>query len=158
MKLRDIEVQTAEVADLDEILSLINKTNHEWYIKIIPEEHWTEPFLTRKQLDKMSTFMEFFVQRYDGEIISVGSFGTRDDNTAWIPLMYVRSDFQRKGIGSDMMLYLENKARERKFQEIHLETDSEAEWAVRFYEKHGYALFKKEENPWGYHIWMEKQL
>ncbi len=143
---------------MDEILSLINKTNHEWYIRIIPEEHWTEPFLTRTQIDKMATFMDFYVLRQEEEIIAVGSFGTRDESTAWIPLMYVRTDFQRKGIGSFLMVYLEKMAKERNFEKVHLETDSEAEWALKFYRKHGYSIFKKDKNPWGYHVWLEKHL
>lgn len=158
VKIDDVEIQPAKDQDMNQILSLINNTNREWYSRIIPEEHWIEPFLTRKQLDEMATFMEFSVQRVDGEIISVGSFGVRDEKTARIPLMYVRSDYQRKCIGSDMIHFLEEIARERNFQTIHIETDSEAKWAVGFYEKHDYTLFKKDKNPWGYHIWMKKQL
>ena len=44
------------------------------------------------------------------------------------------------------------------FTKIHLETDSEAEWAINFYKKHGYSLFKKNKNPWGHHVWLEKNL
>jgi GNAT superfamily N-acetyltransferase len=106
----------------------------------------------------MATSMEFYVLREDSEIIAVGSFSTRDETTAWIPVMYVRSDFQRKGIGSDLLQFLEEIARGRNFMNINLETDNAAYWAVNFYEKHGYTTFKKDPNPWGHHIWMKKQL
>ncbi|MFW9925882.1 MAG: GNAT family N-acetyltransferase [Candidatus Thorarchaeota archaeon] len=153
-----IEFETAEKSDLEDILSLVNTINHEWFSKIIPKEYYHAPFLTRKQLDTMATSMEFYIHRKKGKIIAVGSFGTRDKKTAWIPLMYVHSKYQRKGIGSSLMRFLEKKAKTLNFTKIHLETDSEAEWAVSFYRKHGYSIFKKDKNPWGYHIWLEKAL
>ncbi|MHA1479947.1 MAG: GNAT family N-acetyltransferase [Candidatus Thorarchaeota archaeon] len=153
-----MELVKAEDTDLDEILSFVNEINREWYSKIIPAEHWREPFLTKEQLQKMSTIMEFFVHRKEGSIIAVGSFGTTDEETAWIPLMYVRSDSQRKGIGSSLMYYLEEIAQQKKFRRIQLETDSKAEWALNFCRKHGYSIFKKYKNPLGYHVWLEKLL
>ncbi|MFW9770164.1 MAG: GNAT family N-acetyltransferase [Candidatus Thorarchaeota archaeon] len=158
MKKSDVIFEKAQILDLDEILSLVNITNKEWYSKIIPKEHYQEPFLTKEQLDNMSTFMDFFVHRVDGEIVAVGSFSIRDEEIAWIPLMTVRSDFQRRGIGSELMLYLENLAKEQGFSNIQLETDSMADWALNFYTKHGYSVFKKEKNPWGHHVWLEKPL
>ena len=158
MKESIIEFEKAEEKDLDEILVFVNEVNREWYSKIIPSEHWSEPFLTKKQIQEMSEFMDFFVHRRDDSIIAVGSFGTTDEETAWIPLMYVRSDNQRKGIGSSLMYYLEEIAQQKKFRRIQLETDSKAEWALSFYRKHGYSIFKKAKNPWGYHVWLEKLL
>ncbi|MGY5880108.1 MAG: GNAT family N-acetyltransferase [Candidatus Thorarchaeota archaeon] len=153
-----IKFETAVDSDLDEILSLINTLNREWFSKIIPQEYYQEPFLTRKQLDEMATYMEFFVHRKEGQIIAMGSFGSRDKETAWIPLMHVHSKYQRKGIGSSLMRFLEKKAKDLNLTKVHLETDSDAVWAVNFYKKHGYSIFKKDKNPWGYHIWLEKAL
>jgi ribosomal protein S18 acetylase RimI-like enzyme len=150
--------ETAADSDLREILYLINKINREWYSTIIPEEHYQDPFLTRKQLDHMATFMDFFVLREEGHIIAVGSFSSRDEKTAWIPLMHVHSKYQRMGIGSSLLRYLEKKAVALNFTKIQLETDSEAKWAINFYEKHGFSIFKKDKNPWGYHVWLEKSL
>jgi putative acetyltransferase len=150
--------EPAVESDLDEILSLINTINREWFSKIIPEEHYQEPFLTRKQLDDMATIMEFFVLRKEGQIIAVGSFGSRNEETAWIPLMHVYSKHQRKGIGSSLISFLEEKAKKLNFSKIHLETDSAAQWAINFYKKHGYSIVKKNKNPWGYHVWLEKPL
>jgi N-acetylglutamate synthase-like GNAT family acetyltransferase len=150
--------QAAKNSDLDEILSLINTINREWFSKIIPEEHYREPFLTRKQLDEMAKIMEFFVLRKEGQIVAVGSFGSRDKVTAWIPLMNVHSKFQRMGIGSSLMKFLEKKAISLNFSKIHLETDSEAKWAINFYKRHGFSIVKRNKIPWGYHVWLEKPL
>ena len=150
--------ETAEESDLDEILSLINTINREWFSKIIPKEYYNEPFLTRKQMDEMATIMEFYIHKREGKLIAVGSFGTINNETAWIPLMYVHSKYQRKGIGSSLMRFLEKTAKSLNFKKIHLETDSKAEWAMNFYKKHGYSIFKKDKNPWGYNIWLEKAL
>ncbi len=153
-----IEFKTATDSDQDEILSLINNLNREWFSTIIPKEYNREPFLTRKQLDEMAAIMEFFVLRRDGHIIAVGSFGSKDEKTAWIPLMQVHSKYQRMGIGSSLMKFLEKKAESLEFTKIHLETDSEAKWAINFYKKHGFSIIKKTKNPWGYHVWLEKSL
>ncbi|MFW9793359.1 MAG: hypothetical protein ACFFEE_03575 [Candidatus Thorarchaeota archaeon] len=85
--------ETPSGSDFNEILYLINKINREWYCTIIPEEHYQDPFLTRKQLDHMATIMDFFVLREEGKIIAVGSLGSRDENIAWIPLMHVHSEW-----------------------------------------------------------------
>lgn len=152
------EIEPAIDSDLDEILSLVNRVVAEWFIKIIPKEHYKEPFLSQKQFRQMATFMEFFVIRNEGKIIAVGSFGSKDEETAWIPLMHVHSKYQRIGIGSSLMEFLEKKAKSLNYKSIHLETDSEAEWAINFYQKHGYSVFQKDKNPWGYHVWLEKSL
>jgi len=153
-----IEIEPAVNSDLDEILSLINRVIADWFIKIIPKKYYQEPFLSQKQFEQMATFMEFFIIRRDGQIIAVGSFGSRDEKTAWIPLMHVHSKYQRMGIGSSLMEFLESKAKFLNYKSIQLETDSEAEWAIKFYEKHGYSVFQKDKNPWGYHVWLEKSL
>ena len=151
-------IEPAKPEDLDEILSLVNKTNTEWYESIIPSEYWYEPFLSKEQFEEMATIMNFFIQRDGGAIVSVGSFGIRKDGIAWIPLMTVRTDFQRKGLGFGMLQHLEGLAIEKKHSRVILETDNDAVWVVNFYQKNGYSIFKKEENPWGFHIWMEKTL
>jgi len=153
-----IKIEKAEETDLDEILVVVNKVNQEWYSTIIPAEHWYEPFLTKQQIQKMSEIMDFFIHRQGDSIVAVGSFGTIDDESAWIPMMYVRSNSQRKGIGSSLLHHLEEIAQQRDFRRVKLETDSKAEWALNFYRKHGYSIFKKDKNPWGYHIWLEKHL
>ncbi len=158
VKLPEIEFEKADTSELDEILPIVNVLNREMWIKIIPKEHYIEPFLTKEQITQMSTFMDFYVLRQEEEIIAVGSFAAKDENTAWIPLMYVKSAFQRKGIGSALMFYFEKMANKLEFKKMTIETDSHAEWAMNFYKKHGYSTVKKDENPWGYHVWLEKQL
>ncbi|MHA1906530.1 MAG: GNAT family N-acetyltransferase [Candidatus Thorarchaeota archaeon] len=150
--------EDAKESDLAEILFLINTLNREWFSKIIPEEYYKEPFLTRNQLNEMTSSMEFYVYREDGQIVAVGSFSSRDAETAWIPIMNVHSAYQRRGIGSALMIFLEQKAKALSYSKIHLETDGDAVWALNFYRKHGYSIFKKDKIPWGYHVWLEKAL
>ncbi len=152
------DIELARPEDLDEVLDFINETNKEWFIKIIPQEHWYEPFLTEDQFSKMCTFMDFFIRRYEENIIAVGSFATKNEDIAWIPIMYVRTDFHRKGIGSGLMTFLEDMARRRKHSWMQIETDGDAYWALDFYRKHGYSIFEKKKNPWGYQVWLEKRL
>ena len=152
------EIESAVDSNLDEILSLVNSVVAEWFIEIIPKEYNKEPFLSKKQFSQMATFMEFFVVRKEGKIIAVGLFGSRDEKTAWIPLMHVNSKYQRTGVGSSLMTFLEEKAKSLDYKNIQLETDSEAKWAINFYKKHGYSVFQKDENPSGCHVWLKKSL
>ena len=71
-----VEIESAVDSDLEEILSLVNKVVADWFIKIIPKEHYKEPFLSLKQFKQMATFMEFFVIRKEDRIIAVGSFSS----------------------------------------------------------------------------------
>lgn len=158
MKQTISDIEPAKATDLDEIRDLVNKTNTEWYKSIIPAEHWYEPFLSKEQFEEMATVMDFFIQRCEDEIISIGSFGIRKDGVAWIPLMTLRTDFQRGGLGSAMLHYLEGLAKDQGHDRVILETDNDAVWAVNFYQKNGYTIFRRDKNPWGYHIWLEKRL
>lgn len=158
MKPPEIRFTASKMEDMDEILLLINDTGREWYRKIIPVDYYIDPFLTMKQLQEMSESMEFFICRHKDAIIAVGSLSKRNKTDAWIPLMYVQTDFQKIGIGSALIKHLEQLAVERGYAKCILETDSKAEWALNFYKKHGYSVFKKDRTPWGFHVWMKKPL
>ena len=158
MASHEITIDKASPDDYQEILDVVNRVNKEAFGEIIPPEHFLDPFLTMDQLEKMSTFMDFYVHKKEETIIGVSSFGKRDETTAWIPLVYVLSEHQRQGIASLMVSYLENKAREMGYRKIHIETDNDAEWALSFYRNRGYEIAEREPNPWGFHIWLEKQL
>ncbi len=51
--------------------------------------------------------------------------------------LYVRSEYQRKGIGSLLLSYFEEQASLEAF--LFVKALKNALWAVRFYTKHGYA-------------------
>ncbi len=158
MTTRTITVDKASPAEFQEILDVINRLNKESMSQIIPPEHFLDPFLTMEQLVKMSTVMDFYVHWREEVIIGVSSFGKRNDTTAWIPLLYVLSEYQRQGIASAMASHLETMAKELGYNTIQLETDDQAEWALSFYRNRGYVIVEKEPNPWGFHVWLEKKL
>ena len=56
------------------------------------------------------------------------------------------------------MGYVEQKAREIGLKRLRLLTVGQADWAVSFYKKLGYALSNKIERPWGFDVLLEKEL
>lgn len=75
-----------------------------------------------------------------------------------IHLVYILPEYQRRGIGTTLVVYLEQKAREAGLKRVRLLTVKKASWAVNFYEKLGYTLTEPVERPWGLDVWMGKEL
>jgi GNAT superfamily N-acetyltransferase len=160
MKQSSIRVEPARKDDEEEILEVINSAGRELFRQVIPEEHFIDPFLSIEQLRKMMTFMTFYVHRKDGDIIALTSFSTKTEqpDTCWLPAIHVLPSHQRTGIGTLMLKFTLDLAIEKGFKKIRLETDSEAYWAMSFYQKFGFDVVEREKTPWGYHVWLEKNL
>lgn len=57
-----------------------------------------------------------------------------------------------------MVRYVERKAKEIGLKRLRLLTVGQADWAVSFYEKLGYAPADRVERPWGFDVFTEKEL
>lgn len=76
----------------------------------------------------------------NNEIIACGRLHFRNKTTAQIRYMAVSEEFSGKGVGSRILVSLEDAARENKIKTIVIEA---REAAVSFYEKHDYQLLEK---------------
>lgn len=153
-----MRVEEARSEDFQEILCVINEANQEAFGRIIPKEHFKEPILTRKELYKCLEKMTFYIHRHKEQIVAVAALSIEDDVSGRIRWVYVLPKFQKQGVGTALVLHLENVARDKGLRKVRLVTDYGAEWAVRFYQKLGYTLAYRVQNPWGFDVWMEKQL
>ena len=74
----------------------------------------------------------------------IGCIGTRNDENGNIFLsrLYVKFDFKRHGIGSQLLKLAENSARERGYKEIHVHLGKDYLESHIFYPKHGYVEYK----------------
>jgi N-acetylglutamate synthase-like GNAT family acetyltransferase len=129
---------TAE--DFDEVLEIINDAAIA-YKGIIPPDRWHEPYMQKEELQAQIDDGVTFSCCVDGNKI-VGVMGIQDKRDVdLIRHAYVRTDQRNSGIGSRLLLELINGSK----KPILIGTWKAANWAVRFYEKHGFSLVNEED-------------
>ena len=144
--------------NVNDVLRVINESNRQAYRGIIPKQHFREPVLAYEELIDWMSKSDFYGFVEKKEIVAVASLRIEDGDTARIGWVYVLPEFQRKGIGSTLMHYLETVAKGKGLIKARLLTVGGADWAVKFYKKLGYQLTEKIDRPWGFDQYMEKQL
>ena len=127
-----IEIREFRDQDALEVSNLIRKTLSEENSKYYPNSVIT--FMvneyTPKFLVKLSKVREFFVAIEKSNII-----GTVSLFQDYIGTVFINPDYHGKGIGTKLMAKIENLAKERKIEELRLNSSINA---VAFYEKLGY--------------------
>lgn len=151
-------IEKACFDDAAEILLVINTSNREAYKNMIPQEHFKEPVLSLDKLLEDLERMTFYIYKGEGRTVGVAALQIESGETGRIRWVYILPKYQRKGIGTALVTYLERKAREIGLRRLRLLTIGRANWAVNFYKKLGYNLADKIERPWGFDVFMEKDL
>jgi GNAT superfamily N-acetyltransferase len=115
----------------DAILAIVNAAA-EAYRGVIPADRWHDPYMSRAELDaEIAAGVSFW--GYGDPLVGVmGIQPVRD--AVLIRHAYVAPASQGRGIGGAL---LEHLAAARP---ILVGTWAAAEWAIRFYERHGFAL------------------
>jgi N-acetylglutamate synthase-like GNAT family acetyltransferase len=126
--------------DVDVIFEIINDAATA-YKGVIPSDCWHEPYMPMKQLrweiDDGVCFWGF-----EDESGLIGVMGIQDKGeVTLIRHAYVRTDKRSRGIGTQLLRYLETTSE----KPILIGTWADAVWAVAFYEKQGYRLLPTEE-------------
>ncbi len=81
------------------------------------------------------------VVAYDGELpVGCGSFKQYDSTTAEVKRVFVCSAYRGRGISRKIMMRLENKAREKGFNKLILETGEPLSTAMGLYKNVGYRV------------------
>jgi len=151
-------IEKAYLSDAQEILLVINISNREAYKKVIPKEYFREPVLSLTELLRDFERMSFYVYKSEGRIVGVAALEVEGEERGRIHWVYILPEYQRRGIGTALVRYVEQKAKEIGLKRLRLLTVGQADWAVSFYKKLGYALADKVERPWGFDVFMEKEL
>jgi GNAT superfamily N-acetyltransferase len=117
------------------ILAIVNAAA-EAYRGVIPADRWHEPYMPHDELDQeIAAGVMFWGYKEDGTLIGVmGLQGVRDVDL--IRHAYVLPTSQRLGIGGALLTHL----RALSTRPMLIGTWAAADWAVRFYERHGFAL------------------
>jgi GNAT superfamily N-acetyltransferase len=121
------------------ILEIVNCAA-EAYRDVIPPDRWQEPYMPPNELDQeLSAGVRFWGYEADGSLVGVmGIQRVRD--VELIRHAYVIPGSQGHGVGGALLEHLQRLRRQRML----VGTWAAAEWAIRFYRRHGFQLVASE--------------
>ena len=121
------------------ILATINAAA-EAYRGVIPADRWHEPYMPASELDReIGAGVAFWVYESEGAIVgTMGLQPVRDVDL--IRHAYVLPGSQRRGVGGALLRHLRALSTRRML----VGTWAAAEWAIRFYRRHGFELVSPE--------------
>lgn len=133
-------IRRCYITEFDIILSIIND-GAQAYKGIIPADRWHDPYMSRDELQReIDDGVSFWGYEDDGTLIGVMGIQAVKDVTL-IRHAYVRTDFQKRGIGAELLAHL----RTQTSDPVLIGTWSDARWAIRFYERHGFHVVQNDE-------------
>lgn len=121
------------------ILAIINAAA-EAYRGVIPADRWHGPYMESRELEsEIAAGVRFWGFEADGELIgAMGVQPVRDVDL--IRHAYVRPDSQRRGVGGALLRHMRGISARRML----VGTWATADWAIRFYRRHGFELVSPE--------------
>ena len=124
-----------DAAHVDEMLRVINDAATA-YRGAIPADRYHEPYMPREELAAEMAEMRFWGSFAEGRL--VGVMGVQDvQDVTLVRHAYVETAYQGRGIGTALLRHVEALAGRPV---VLIGTWAAATWAVRFYERQGYAL------------------
>jgi GNAT superfamily N-acetyltransferase len=121
--------------DFEPIYTIINDGARA-YKGIIPNDCWTEPYMSATQLQhEIEEGVVFWGYEDNGALSGVMGIQHVHDVTL-IRHAYVLTTTQKRGIGTQLLSHLRDLAK----GPVLIGTWTDATWAIRFYEKHGFRL------------------
>jgi GNAT superfamily N-acetyltransferase len=123
-----------------EILAIVNAAA-EAYRGAIPADRWREPYMPLRELEsEIAAGVRFWGCEADGALLGImGIQAVRDVDL--IRHAYVAPGSQRRGVGTALLEHLESSTERRML----VGTWAAAEWAIRFYRRHGFEQVSPEQ-------------
>lgn len=126
--------------DVPAIFEIINQSATA-YKGVIPDDGWHEPYMPMEQLlVEIRRGVKFFGYRLEGRLAAVMGLEDVQDVTL-IRHAYVRPECRRHGLGRALLAALCTLTD----RPVLIGTWKAATWAIRFYEKNGFAVVGREE-------------
>jgi N-acetylglutamate synthase-like GNAT family acetyltransferase len=137
---RRILIRQCGERDIDAVHEIINDAATA-YKGVIPVDCWHEPYMSMDYLrHELDAGVVFWGYEENGELTGVMGIQHVQDVTL-IRHAYVRTIYRNKGIGGKLISRLKSLTS----RPVLVGTWKAADWAVRFYEKHGFCLVTIEE-------------
>lgn len=139
-KTLDAVIRRCDDRDFETIYTIINDAA-EAYKGVIPADRWHEPYMPKEALCReIESGVRFWGYEQDG--VLVGVMGIQDvKDVTLIRHAYVRTVDRGKGIGGKLLGELQRLTT----RPILIGTWAAADWAIRFYERHGFRRVTAEE-------------
>jgi len=133
-------IRQCDERDFELIWTIINDGARA-YRGVIPEDRWTEPYMSREKLQhEIDEGVVFWGYEESGTLVGVMGIQQVQDVTL-IRHAYVRTGSQKRGIGAQLLAHLREMAR----GPVLIGTWADAVWAIRFYGRHGFQMVGSEE-------------
>jgi GNAT superfamily N-acetyltransferase len=133
-------IRRCDDRDFDSIWTIIND-GAQVYKGIIPDDCWTEPYMSEDELrHEIHDGVVFWGYQDGGKLVGVMGLQPVLDVTL-IRHAYVASTSQRQGIGAQLLTHL----RKLTPGPLLIGTWSDAAWAIGFYQKHGFQVVGPQE-------------
>jgi GNAT superfamily N-acetyltransferase len=130
------EIRRCTDEDRAAIAAIVNAAA-EAYRGVIPADRWHDPYMPHEELAaEIAAGVEFWGYESDGELLGLMGIQPVAD-VDLIRHAYVTPETQGRGIGGALLEHLLANGTDRP---ILVGTWAAAEWAIRFYERHGFAL------------------
>jgi GNAT superfamily N-acetyltransferase len=115
------------------ILAIVNAAA-EAYRGVIPADRWHEPYMPAEELaGEIDSGVEFWGYEVDGALVGImGMQRVRDVDL--IRHAYVSPESQRRGVGGALLEHLTRRIE----RPVLVGTWAAADWAIRFYGRHGF--------------------
>jgi GNAT superfamily N-acetyltransferase len=121
------------------ILAIVNAAA-EAYRGVIPADRWHEPYMPPRELDgEIAAGVVFWGYEADGALVGIMGFQTVAD-VDLIRHAYVAPGSQGRGVGGALLEHLARSSTRRML----VGTWAAADWAIRFYCRHGFELVSPE--------------
>jgi len=121
--------------DIDRLYFIINQGARVYQGKI-PADCYHQPYMPMDELEREMKRVTFYGWEEDGELVGIIGIEITGDVTL-IRHTYVLPQWQRQGIASKLLAYLKEMVTTPR---LLVGTWADAEWAITFYEKHGFKL------------------
>ena len=133
-------LRACTAADLDAILAVVNDAAQA-YKGVIPADRWHEPYMAYAELEReIAAGVRFWGFEDSGKLIGVMGIQDRGD-VDLIRHAYVKTRHRNRGIGARLLAHVESLSA----KPILIGTWAAADWAIRFYQKHGYRVLPPED-------------
>jgi N-acetylglutamate synthase-like GNAT family acetyltransferase len=133
-------IRECAASDFEQIFQIIND-GAQAYKGIIPDDRWTEPYMSREKLQhEIDAGVVFSGFEEDGTLAGVMGIQPVQDVTL-IRHAYVRTNRRNRGIGAQLLAHL----RQLTDRPVLIGTWADAVWAIGFYQKHGFRVVDPQE-------------
>jgi N-acetylglutamate synthase-like GNAT family acetyltransferase len=130
-------------SDVPDIFVIVNDAAQA-YKGAIPSDCWHEPYMPWEELkEEITRGVNFWGYEDGSQLVGVMGMQPVKDVTL-IRHAYVKTGMRNRGIGGRLLSHLLGQIDGK----ILVGTWKAADWAVRFYEKHGFQLVSEEEKNW----------